>query len=50
MVVYIAGMVFNVSIGFQGLINKAGKDSAKKYSLFIGDTVLVGEVSLFSNC
>lgn len=39
-------MVFNVSVGFQGLTNKAGKDEAsKKYSLFVGDTVLVGDVS-----
>ena len=39
------GMVFNVNIGFQGLDNSDGKDGkSKKYSLFIGDTVLVNEV------
>ena len=38
-------MVFNVNIGFQGLDNSDGKDGkSKKYSLFIGDTVLVNEV------
>lgn len=36
------GMVFQVSIGFSDLINpQAKEDESKKYSLFIGDTVLV---------
>jgi len=38
------GQVYNVSIGFQDLVNKEAQDSkAKKYSLFIGDTVVVEE-------
>ena len=42
-------MVFNVSIGFQGLVNKEGKDDAsKKYALFVGDTVQVNEVRKYS--
>ena len=39
-----AGMVFQVSVGFSDLINTAAKDAeAKKYALFIGDTVLVNK-------
>ena len=39
-------MVFNVNIGFHGLENKDEKDPKKrKYSLFVGDTVIVNEVS-----
>lgn len=39
-------MVFNINVGFSELENNESKDSAgKKYALFIGDTVLVGEVS-----
>lgn len=42
-----AGMVFNVNVGFSELENKDSKDSkGKKYALFIGDTVLVSEVSI----
>ncbi len=45
-----SGMVFNVNIGFSGLENKGSKDSkAKTYALFIGDTVLVNEVSVQFN-
>ena len=40
------GMVFSINMGFSNLDNTSGKDSAsKKYALFIGDTVLVNEVS-----
>ena len=40
-------MVFLIiNMGFSNLDNTSGKDSAsKKYALFIGDTVLVNEVS-----
>lgn len=39
-------MVFNINVGFSDLENPEGKDSAgKKYALFIGDTVMVGEGS-----
>lgn len=39
-----AGMVFQVSIGFSDLTNpQAKEDEAKKYALFIGDTVLVNK-------
>lgn len=39
------GMVFNINIGFSGLTNKsAGDAKGKNIALFIGDTVLVGEV------
>ena len=39
------GMVFNVNVGFAGLTNNSAEDMAGKiYALFIGDTVLVGEV------
>lgn len=46
-----AGMVFQVSIGFSDLINSQAKDDeAKKYALFIGDTVQVNKVYIyFSN-
>lgn len=38
------GMIFNVCVGLSGLENKEGKDTeAKKYALFVGDTVLVSE-------
>lgn len=40
------GMVFNINLGFAGLTNSAAEDQAgKTYALFVGDTVLVGEVS-----
>ena len=32
------GMVFNISIGFQGL-----EEHKKKYALFVGDTVVVSQ-------
>jgi nucleosome binding factor SPN SPT16 subunit len=39
------GMVFNVNIGLTGLINKEAQNSkGKAVALFIGDTVIVGEV------
>ena len=41
-----AGMVFNINVGFSDLKNKDGKDEGtKNYALFIGDTVMVNEVS-----
>lgn len=41
------GMVFNVAVGFSDLSNKESEDDKfKKYSLFIGDTVVVQEVCL----
>ena len=40
------GMVFNVAVGFSDLANKDSDDPKfNKYSLFIGDTVVVQEVS-----
>jgi len=39
------GMVFNINIGFSDLENPEAKTSeAKKYALYLGDTVLVNEV------
>ena len=39
------GMVFNVNVGFAGLSNPSADDQAgRSYALFVGDTVLVGEV------
>jgi len=39
------GMVFSVSVGFAGLSNPSAEDQAgQSYALFVGDTVLVGEV------
>ena len=39
------GMVFNVAVGFSDLSNKDSDDPKfSKYSLFIGDTVVVQEV------
>lgn len=41
-----AGMVLSISLGFADLVNKDGrKDEDKKYALFIGDTVMINEVS-----
>ena len=41
-----SGMVFNINVGFSELKNKEGKDEgSKNYALFIGDTVMVNEVS-----
>lgn len=40
------GMVFNVNAGFSGLLNANAEDTENKnYALFVGDTVLVNEVS-----
>ena len=42
------GMLFNVNVGLSDLTNTEAEDAAgKTYSLFIGDTVLVSEVSEF---
>lgn len=39
-------MVFNINVGFLGLVNESVDDSeSKNYVLFIGDIVLVNEVS-----
>ena len=39
-------MVFNINVGFSGLVNESADDNeSKNYALFIGDTVLVNEVS-----
>lgn len=41
------GMVFNINVGFSDLENPDAKDNeGKKYALFIGDTVIVTDVSL----
>ena len=41
----VKGMVFNINVGFADLANPDAKDDeGKKYSLFLGDTVLVNEV------
>lgn len=41
-----SGMVLSISLGFADLVNKDGrKDEDKKYALFIGDTVMINEVS-----
>lgn len=38
-------MVFNVSIGFSGLVNNAATENAgKNYALFVGDIVLTNDV------
>lgn len=43
-------MVFNINAGFSGLVNESADDSeSKNYALFIGDTVLVNEVSYLSH-
>ena len=40
------GMVFNVNVGFSGLTNKGASDpKGKGIALFIGDTIVVGDVS-----
>lgn len=44
------GMVFNINVGFSDLDNPEAKTSdGKKYALYLGDTVLVNEVS-FVHC
>lgn len=48
-----AGQVYNISVGLQDLANSEAKEeSNKKYSFFIGDTVLVndnGPATIFTN-
>jgi len=45
--VALQGMVFNINVGFSDLLNSDSKESeGKKYALFLGDTVLVNEVSI----
>lgn len=40
------GQVFNLCVGLSGLTNKEGTDKESKiYALYVGDTVLVNEVS-----
>ena len=40
-------MLFNVNVGLAGLSNSRAEDNVgKTYSLFIGDTVLVADVSI----
>lgn len=42
------GQVYNLCIGLSGLKNKEGTDKESKvYALYVGDTVLVNEVSTF---
>jgi nucleosome binding factor SPN SPT16 subunit len=41
------GQVYNLSVGLSGLTNKEGSDKESKvYALYVGDTVLVNEVSI----
>jgi nucleosome binding factor SPN SPT16 subunit len=43
-------MIFQVSIGFSDLVNVDAKEAeAKKYALFLGDTVQVKKVSKFKS-
>lgn len=38
-------MIFNINIGFADLDNESAKDAAgKTVALFVGDTVVVGDV------
>lgn len=40
------GQVYNLNVGLSNLVNKEAKDKeSKAYALFVGDTVLVNEVS-----
>lgn len=42
------GQVYNLCIGLSGLTNKEGSDKESKvYALYVGDTVLVNDVSIF---
>ena len=44
------GMVFCINIGFANLSNPQAEDAAGKvYALFIGDTVLVNNVSMIKS-
>jgi len=41
------GQVYNLCVGLSGLTNKDGSDKESKvYALYVGDTVLVNEVSI----
>lgn len=41
------GQVYNVNMGFSNITNSEAKDDeGKTYAFFIGDTVIVNEVSL----
>jgi len=41
------GQVYNLCVGLSGLTNKDGADKESKvYALYVGDTVLVNEVSI----
>uniref|UniRef100_A0ACD5VI28 Uncharacterized protein n=1 Tax=Avena sativa TaxID=4498 RepID=A0ACD5VI28_AVESA len=35
------GMIFNVSLGFQNLVDKTNNDKTKEFSLWLADTVLI---------
>ena len=49
-VVAVQGMVFNINVGFSDLVNSETKDNeGKKYALFLGDTVVVNEVSMMNS-
>ena len=41
----VLGMTFNINVGFADL-----QDDKKKYALFLGDTVLVNEVTYHTDC
>lgn len=44
------GQVYNINLGFSELVNSSASDSeSKKYALFIGDTVVVNEVSKYKS-
>lgn len=41
------GQVYNICVGLSGLKNKEGVDKESKiYALYVGDTVLVNDVSI----
>lgn len=41
------GQVYNLCVGLSGLKNKDGTDKESKvYALYVGDTVLVNDVSI----
>lgn len=41
------GQVYNICVGLSGLKNKDGVDKESKiYALYVGDTVLVNDVSI----
>lgn len=40
-------MVFTINIGFSGLQKKGADDKMENYVLYVGDTVLVNEVSVY---